>query len=96
MNWRETLIFPPEVPISKAPLNLIQRYNAIDVLQQNIRFITKYCFHARFKVHLQIGFNAYFSVVRFCCDAEHRIGAHGISEVKEHFFFKGVDWDHIR
>ena len=35
-------------------------------------------------------------IVRFCCDPEHRIGAHGISEVKEHFFFKGVDWDHIR
>ena len=33
---------------------------------------------------------------RFCCDAEHRIGAHGIQEVKEHFFFKGVDWEHIR
>ena len=57
MNWRETLVFPPEVPISKAPLNLIQR---------------------------------------FCCDPEHRIGAQGIQEVKGHFFFKGVDWEHIR
>ena len=37
-----------------------------------------------------------FVYCRFCCDAEHRIGAHGIQEVKEHFFFKGVDWEHIR
>ena len=25
MNWRETLVFPPEVPISKDPMSLIQR-----------------------------------------------------------------------
>ncbi|XP_046569457.1 LOW QUALITY PROTEIN: serine/threonine-protein kinase 38-like [Haliotis rubra] len=57
MNWRETLIFPPEVPISEEARDLIQR---------------------------------------FCCDGEHRIGAHGIEEIKTHPFFKMVDWEHIR
>ena len=26
MNWRETLIFPPEMPISDDARNLIERY----------------------------------------------------------------------
>lgn len=33
MNWRETLIFPPEMPISNEARDLIQRYvgsNALD------------------------------------------------------------------
>jgi len=57
MNWRETLVFPPEVPISKHSRSLVQR---------------------------------------FCCDREHRVGSNGTAEIKEHVFFKGVDWDHIR
>ncbi|ELU05124.1 hypothetical protein CAPTEDRAFT_164045 [Capitella teleta] len=57
MNWRETLIFPPEVPISNEARDLIQR---------------------------------------FCCNADQRIGANGVQEIKGHVFFRGVDWDHIR
>ncbi|KFM76686.1 Serine/threonine-protein kinase tricorner, partial [Stegodyphus mimosarum] len=58
MNWRETLIFPPEVPISNEARDLIQR---------------------------------------FCCEADKRIGAGGgVEEIKQHPFFKGVDWEHIR
>lgn len=58
MNWRETLIFPPEVPISNEARDFIQR---------------------------------------FCCEAERRIGnSGGVEEIKQHPFFKGVDWDHIR
>jgi hypothetical protein len=29
MNWRETLVFPPEMPISKEAHNLITRYGAV-------------------------------------------------------------------
>ncbi|XP_064634213.1 serine/threonine-protein kinase 38-like isoform X2 [Lineus longissimus] len=57
MNWRETLVFPPETPISNEAMDLIQRY---------------------------------------CCDADHRIGHNVVNEIKDHSFFKGVDWDHIR
>lgn len=58
MNWRETLIFPPEVPISNEARDLIQR---------------------------------------FCCESDKRIGAGGgVDEIKQHPFFKGVDWEHIR
>ncbi|XP_023226971.1 serine/threonine-protein kinase tricorner-like [Centruroides sculpturatus] len=58
MNWRETLIFPPEVPISNEARDLIQR---------------------------------------FSCESEKRIGANGgVEEIKQHPFFKGVDWEHIR
>ena len=35
-------------------------------------------------------------VHRFCCDREHRIGMGGVAEIKEHIFFQGVDWEHIR
>lgn len=58
MNWRETLVFPPEVPISNEARELI---------------------------------------LRFCCEADRRIGAiSGLDELKQHRFFGQVDWDHIR
>ncbi|KAL6464167.1 hypothetical protein MHYP_G00264840 [Metynnis hypsauchen] len=57
MNWKETLIFPPEVPISDRAKHLI---------------------------------------LRFCCEADHRIGAAGVEEIKRNPFFEGVDYDHIR
>lgn len=58
MNWRETLSFPPEVPISE---------------------------------------EAKETIVRFCCEAERRLGSQrGMDELKLAPFFRGVDWDHIR
>lgn len=58
MNWRETLIFPPETPISE---------------------------------------EARETIVRFCCEADRRLGSQkGIEEVKSVSFFRGVDWEHIR
>ncbi|XP_046467727.1 serine/threonine-protein kinase tricornered isoform X1 [Neodiprion pinetum] len=58
MNWRETLIFPPEVPISE---------------------------------------EAKDTIVRFCCEADRRLGSQrGIEELKLAPFFRGVDWEHIR
>lgn len=58
MNWRETLIFPPETPISE---------------------------------------EARETIVRFCCEADRRLGSQkGIEEVKNVSFFRGVDWEHIR
>ena len=58
MNWRETLTFPPEVPISE---------------------------------------EAKETIVRFCCEAEWRLGSQrGMDELKLAPFFRGVDWDHIR
>lgn len=58
MNWRETLIFPPETPISE---------------------------------------EAKETIVRFCCEADRRMGSNrGIEELKCVPFFRGVDWEHIR
>jgi serine/threonine kinase 38 len=58
MNWRETLTFPPEVPISE---------------------------------------EAKETIMRFCCEAERRLGSQrGMDELKLAPFFRGVDWDHIR
>nr|XP_012998328.1 serine/threonine-protein kinase 38-like [Cavia porcellus] len=57
MNWKETLVFPPEVPISEKAKDLI---------------------------------------LRFCIDSENRIGNSGVEEIKDHPFFEGVDWGHIR
>ena len=33
---------------------------------------------------------------RFLCDAENRLGANGVEEIKAHPFFKGLDWDNLR
>jgi len=30
------------------------------------------------------------------CDAEDRLGANGVEEIKEHPFFRSVDWQNIR
>ncbi|XP_026672330.1 serine/threonine-protein kinase tricorner isoform X5 [Ceratina calcarata] len=58
MNWRETLVFPPEVPISE---------------------------------------EAKDTIIRFCCEADRRLGAQrGVEELKLAPFFRGVDWEHIR
>lgn len=58
MNWRETLIFPPETPISE---------------------------------------EAKFTIQKFCCEAECRIGSNGgLGELKATSFFRGVDWLNIR
>ncbi|KAG7234817.1 hypothetical protein INR49_003878 [Caranx melampygus] len=57
MNWKETLVFPPEVPISERAKDLILRY---------------------------------------CTDAENRVGAVSVEEIKSHAFFESVDWEHIR
>lgn len=58
MSWRETLIFPPETPISE---------------------------------------EARETIVKFCCEAERRMGSNrGIDELKSIKFFRGVDWEHIR
>lgn len=58
MNWRETLIFPPETPISE---------------------------------------EAKETIVRFCCEADRRMGSNrGMDELKSVPFFRGVDWEHMR
>ena len=33
---------------------------------------------------------------RLMCDADHRLGANGVDEIKNHPFFEGFDWDHAR
>ena len=33
---------------------------------------------------------------RFMCDADDRLGANGVDEIKGHPFFRGVDWEGIR
>ena len=33
---------------------------------------------------------------RLLCDADNRLGANGVQEIKEHPFFKGMDWDNLR
>lgn len=58
MNWRETLVFPPEIPISE---------------------------------------EAKDTIIKFCCEAERRLGSQrGLEDLKTIHFFRGVDWEHIR
>jgi len=33
---------------------------------------------------------------RFMCDAEDRLGANGVDEIKAHPFFRDVDWANLR
>jgi len=33
---------------------------------------------------------------KLLCDAENRLGAGGVHEIKAHPFFKGLDWKNIR
>ena len=37
------------------------------------------------------------TIMRFCCEANQRLGSgRGSEELKQAPFFRGVDWDHIR
>ena len=40
MNWRETLIFPPEMPISNEARDLIQRYVHVCAVMDEIKTAT--------------------------------------------------------
>lgn len=33
---------------------------------------------------------------RLLCDADNRLGANGVQEIKDHPFFRGLDWDNLR
>ena len=33
---------------------------------------------------------------RLMCDADHRLGANGVDEIKNHPFFEGFDWENSR
>lgn len=33
---------------------------------------------------------------RLLCDADHRLGANGVEEIKAHPFFAGIDWSNMR
>ena len=33
---------------------------------------------------------------RLLCDADNRLGANGVHEIKNHPFFKGLDWNNLR
>jgi serine/threonine kinase 38 len=36
-------------------------------------------------------------ILKFCCEAERRIGScSGVGDIKQHAFFKGMDWEHVR
>ena len=30
------------------------------------------------------------------CDADERLGARGVDEIKQHPFFRGIDWENMR
>jgi serine/threonine kinase 38 len=57
MNWRNSLGFPIEIPISEEAKDLIKR---------------------------------------LICDKEDRIGKESINQIKQHSFFRNVDWNTIR
>lgn len=95
MNWKETLVFPPEVPISERAKDLILKYG-------------KMLFHFERAVNdrpnvplLHDGFSAVILSMlclccRYCTDPENRVGAVSVEEIKSHQFFESVDWEHIR
>ncbi|KAL3308310.1 Serine/threonine-protein kinase 38-like, partial [Cichlidogyrus casuarinus] len=50
-----------------------------------------------FPAETPIGEDAKDLVLSFCRESEQRIGSHsGFEEIKQHRFFHGVDWEHIR
>lgn len=111
MNWKETLVFPPEVPISERAKDLILRWRCISVIgfkdeltwwpyAKNVEVSSILIFEY---VNLQksvykslMDIYNIFVCFRYCTDAENRIGAVSVEEIKSHQFFESVDWEHIR
>ncbi len=107
MNWRETLIFPPEVPISEKAKDLILRLSILPLFYIRLYFhlflLWLYTVNHAANLHETwfilsslFSSNAVLFSTRFCCESEHRIGATGVEEIKTNPFFEGVDYDHIR
>lgn len=86
MNWKETLVFPPEVPISERAKDLILKY-------VKMHFYFLFCCR---NLHGQTRYQCVAAYFRYCNDAENRIGAVSVEEIKSHQFFESVDWEHIR
>ncbi|OWK03715.1 STK38L [Cervus elaphus hippelaphus] len=89
MNWKETLVFPPEVPISEKAKDLILRFCIDSENRIGNSGVEEIKSHPFFE-------GVDWGHIRFCIDSENRIGNSGVEEIKSHPFFEGVDWGHIR
>lgn len=55
-----------------------------------------FVFHCVFLVYLKVYWTVSVLCFRYCTDAENRVGAVSVEEIKSHQFFESVDWEHIR
>lgn len=68
-----------------------------DSPQETYRKIINYRHTLRFPEDTYVSPEARDLILRFCCDQKDRIGAKGgVDEIKEHPFFRGLDWNTLR
>lgn len=92
MNWRETLVFPPEVPISEEAKDTIIRF-CCEADRRLGKFLN---FHLGIikikKKEMAINRTVELILIAIVSAGAQR----GIEELKLAPFFRGVDWEHIR
>ncbi|RUP46483.1 hypothetical protein BC936DRAFT_146901, partial [Jimgerdemannia flammicorona] len=61
----------------------------------NHRFAIVFQKHLQFNPDIPVSSEAKDLIRRFLCPKEQRLGKNGIKEIREHAFFRGIDWDRI-
>ena len=91
MNWRNSLGFPIEIPISEGSILIYIYYTTILywIYIDNCRCLLNQLFIFVLKEAKDL-------IKRLICDKEDRIGKESINQIKQHSFFRNVDWNTIR
>ena len=86
MNWRNSLGFPIEIPITEGQAPSSKHVTVTSYDQQ---LILNSCLRAR-------DVEAKDLIKKLICDKEDRLGNQSIHQIKNHPFFHNVDWSTIR
>ena len=86
MNWRNSLGFPIEIPITEGQA-LSSKHVTVTSCDQQM--ILNSCLRAN-------DVEAKDLIKKLICDKEDRLGNQSIHQIKNHPFFHNVDWSTIR
>ena len=110
MNWKETLEFPEDIPLSPevTPSLLLSISYYVSILAHT-SFLISYFFISNMSMSISLFLLHSLSFVltssqamdlmkKLICDADKRLGSgeQGVRRLMSHPWFKGIDWENVR